>query len=235
VLIIPAIDLSAGKCVRLLRGDFGQEIVYSSKPTEIASLWQVRGARWLHVVDLDGSRQGKFLHWKEIGEILQRTNLKVQAGGGVTEEWIVKKLLGMGLERVVVSSLAFLKPETFLSWRKIYGEKILVSLDVKGNRVKVRGWRENSVDLDSALDWLVSLHVERFIFTDIDRDGTLEGIHLEKIKRLASRGLRLIVAGGIKDEHDLANLKQIPEVEGVIIGRALLESKLKIDFGHGRT
>jgi len=230
VLIIPAIDLRAGRCVRLLRGDYAKAIVYSSNPAETASFWQKKGAQWLHIVDLDGARRGEFLHWNEIGEILRLTKMKVQVGGGVAEEWIVDKLLGMGAERVVVGSLAFLRPEAFLAWRKTYGEKIIVSLDVMGHRVKVRGWLENSVDLGYALDWLGSLNIERLIFTDIDRDGTLEGLQLEKVKRLASRGIRLIVAGGIRDEHDLMNLRQIPEVEGAIIGRALLESRLDIDL-----
>lgn len=230
MLIIPAIDLRGGKCVRLLRGDYSKEIVYPSNPVELASFWEKKGVEWLHIVDLDGALRREIVHWNEIGEICGRTKMKVQVGGGVTEERIADKLFGIGVERVIVGSLAFLKPEVFLSWREIYGEKIIVSLDAAGSRVKVKGWRENSLGLGHALDWLKSLKIDRLIFTDISQDGTLRGVNVKKVKSIASRGFRLIVAGGVRDEGDLANLRLIPEVEGVIIGRALLESRVDISF-----
>lgn len=228
MLIIPAIDLKKGKCVRLLRGDYSRETVYSSNPVEMASFWEKKGAEWLHIVDLDGALKREFVHWNEIDEICSRMNMKVQVGGGVTKDWIVEKLFETGVERVIVGSLAFLKPEVFLSWREKYGERIIVSVDAWGNRIKVRGWKKNSLELSRGLDWLKSIKVERLIFTDINQDGTLEGVNIQKVKEIASYGFRLIVAGGVREEKDLTNLRQIPEIEGVIIGRALLESSLNI-------
>jgi len=230
MLIIPAIDLRGGRCVRLFRGDHSKEIVYPPGPAELASFWERKGARWLHVVDLDGAARREFVHWDEIEQILRLTKMKVQAGGGITEEWMAKKLLRMGVERIVVSSLAFLNPEAFRFWKEKYGESMIVSLDVMNDHVKVKGWKENSLCLNHALDWLKSLKIDQFIYTDIDRDGTLEGINIEKIKRMASHGFRLFIAGGVRDENDLVNLSLIPEVEGVIIGRALLESRVDVAF-----
>jgi len=228
MLIIPALDLRGGKCARLLQGNYSREITYPFNPVEIALTWQKKGAKWLHLVDLDGAYQGELVHWDVIAEILKKVNMKIQIGGGVSKDWIAQRLFDIGVKRIVVSSIAFSKPEIFSSWKERYKDKIIVSLDVRGNQVKIKGWQENSLNLEQALNYLKSLEINKIIFTSIEQDGTLKGVDLEKIKQIISYGFQLIVAGGVKDENDLENLRRVKGVEGVIIGRALLEGRINI-------
>lgn len=230
MLIIPAIDISNGRCIRFVKGDLSKMILYPFDPLELALKFERNGAEWIHIVDIDGALRGELSNWKIIREITKSVKSKVQVGGGINSTLHVEKLIGVGVKRIVLSSLAFLNKELFEQLLKEFSEKIIVSLDIKKGRVRMRGWKGEGLPLKSALSYLSSLGISEFVFTDIERDGTMEGVRLEKIKHITSRGFDIYFAGGVRDERDIEILREQRGVKGVIVGRAILEGKLLMKF-----
>ncbi len=230
MLIIPALDIKDGKCIRLVKGDLSKVILYPFDPLELASKFERSGAEWIHIVDIDGALRGEISNWEIIHEIAKNVKSKVQVGGGINSIFHVEKLIDIGVKRIVLSSLAFLNKDLFEQLLKEFSEKIIVSLDVRKKRVRIRGWKEEGFALESALSYLSSLGISEFIFTDIERDGTMKGIRMEKIKNITSRGFNIYFAGGVRDERDIEILREQKGVKGVIVGRAILEGKIPMKF-----
>lgn len=225
MLIIPAIDLREGKCVRLVEGRLDQETVYSDDPVAMAALWQSQGARMLHVVDLDGAFSGAPKNLDVIREILAEVNIPVQIGGGIRNLDTVERLLELGAARVILGTVAILKPRLVSEACARYGEAVLVGIDGRNGRVAIEGW---GVTVDKSTLELAremkGLGVTRVVFTDIRRDGTLQGPNLEATGELArATGLKVVASGGVSTSDDLRSLKKLEPmgVDSVIMGKAL--------------
>ena len=235
LLVIPAVDLKGGRCVRLLQGRPEAETVFSHNPVQVARGWQAAGAKWLHVVNLDGVLGRVSPNLQVLGEILREVEVPVQFGGGMRDLASVEGVLGMGVARAILGTVAVLEPEVVAEVVARFGaERIVVGIDARGGKVAVRGWQEESTlsALDVALR-VKELGVERVIYTDIARDGMLAGVNLAATRRLAQRsGLKVIASGGVASLDDIAALKSLVPfgVEGVIVGRALYTGA--VDLGE---
>ncbi|MCL6635262.1 MAG: 1-(5-phosphoribosyl)-5-[(5-phosphoribosylamino)methylideneamino]imidazole-4-carboxamide isomerase [Peptococcaceae bacterium] len=225
MLIIPAIDLRAGKCVRLVEGRLDRETVYSDNPVAMARHWQDQGARYLHLVDLDGAFAGAPKNLDVIKEILAAVAIPVQVGGGIRNLDAVERLLDLGASRVILGTVAILKPEMVAEACSRFGEAILVGIDSKGGRVAIEGWgvtvQKGTVELANEMK---ELGVRRIVFTDIRRDGTLKGPNTAATAELArATGLKIIASGGVSVPDDLRAIKELEPfgVDAVIIGKAL--------------
>lgn len=233
MLIIPAIDLREGKCVRLVEGRLDRETVYSDNPVAMAALWQEQGARMLHVVDLDGAFSGAPKNLDVIREILAAVNIPVQVGGGIRSLEAVERLLEMGAARVILGTVAILKPRLVSEACARYGEAVLVGIDGRNGRVAIEGWGvtvdKGTVELAREMK---SLGVRRVVFTDIRRDGTLQGPNVEAIGELAREtGLKVVASGGVSTADDLRALKELEPlgVDSVIMGKALYAGTVTLD------
>jgi len=220
--IIPAVDIRGGKCVRLYQGDYQQEIIFSEDPLAVARTWQAQGVRWLHIVDLDGAASGAPQNLEVVQKIIKETKLLIQFGGGIREEEIARKLLRLGVSRLVLGTAAIENRGLIAKLCQRFGEAIAVSLDAREGRIAIRGWQKNTVVAVFELSQeMVDLGVKRLIYTDIRRDGTLTEPNFDMIKKLLCKiTVPVIVAGGISKLEHLEKLKGLG-VEGAIIGKAL--------------
>ncbi|TVX88028.1 1-(5-phosphoribosyl)-5-[(5-phosphoribosylamino)methylideneamino]imidazole-4-carboxamide isomerase [Paenibacillus agilis] len=223
--IYPAIDIRGGKCVRLVQGDYGQETVYNEHPAEVALKWKAEGASWIHLVDLDGAKEGKPINDAVIGEIAQSVDIPVQVGGGLRTEADVERLLELGVRRVILGTAAIEDRVFVQNVLKRYGSQIAIGLDARNGYVATRGWLETSnvraVDLAQEL---AGEGAETFIFTDISRDGMMQGPNVEAIVELArTSGQQVIASGGVSSLADVEALAAFANegVSGAIIGKAL--------------
>lgn len=232
MLIIPAIDLKGGKVVRLFQGRFNQEKVYSTDPVKTAKHWARQGAKFLHIVDLDGAKAGAPKNLEALKKIISQVGIPLEFGGGVRNIETISNLLKLGVQRVILGTRAandaeFLKK----AWKK-FGEKIIVSIDAKAGKVLTQGW--NQLSSKSALAFtreLKKIGFKQLIYTDISKDGTLTGPNILEIKKLLKEtGLKLIASGGVADLKDIANLNKLKTkgLSGIIIGKALYESKFTL-------
>lgn len=220
--IIPAIDIKEGKCVRLYQGDYSQQTVFDENPTAVALRWKSQGARWLHLVDLDGAATGKPGNVAAIGEIIRASNLAIELGGGIREEDIAKKLLQKGINRIILGTAAIEKPELVGRLCQRFSQAIAVGLDARDSKIAIQGWQKDTVvDVSQLSKKMVELGVSRFIYTDIRRDGTLTEPNFDAVERLiAEVAVPIIASGGISRLEHLRRLKELG-VEGAIIGQAL--------------
>lgn len=232
MLIIPAIDLRGGKVVRLFQGKFNCQKVYSSDPLQIAKHWARQGAKFLHIVDLDGASSGTPKNLKVLKEIINQVGIPIEFGGGVRNMEAISKLLGLGAQRVILGTKAASDAE-FLkkAWKK-FGKKVIVSIDAKSGKVLTQGW--NRVTAKRTLDFarqLKGIGFKQVIYTDISKDGTLAGPNIPGIKELLREtGLNVIASGGVSDLGDLVKLNKLKKqgLAGVIIGKALYEGKFTL-------
>lgn len=221
--LYPAIDIKNGKCVRLLQGQFDKETVYSDSPIEVAKKWKEAGASFIHVVDLDGALDGIWTNKKTIASIVQDVNIPVQTGGGIRKLEDIEERLNVGLNRVIIGTLAIKKPELVKQAVKKFGsDKIVVGIDAKDGMVAVHGWEE--VSEVSALDLCLQMKeygVNTIVYTDISKDGMMSGPNIEQTKELVEKtGMDIIASGGVSNIDDLKNIRSI-NAEGAIIGKAL--------------
>ncbi|MBC7328515.1 1-(5-phosphoribosyl)-5-[(5-phosphoribosylamino)methylideneamino]imidazole-4-carboxamide isomerase [bacterium] len=228
MLVIPAIDLLNGKCVRLYRGEYDKAIFSLDDPISIAISFEREGASWLHIVDLEGAKLGKPCNLSVVKAICENTNLSVQLGGGIRTIEDIEKALDLGVKRVILGTTA-LDKDFLKKILQIYGDKIAVAVDSKGGKIAVEGWlKETEMDLESFVMELEKLGVACLIHTSILRDGTLEGPNYEEIKKVRAIFSRtLIASGGISSLKDLHQLKELG-VDGAIIGRAIYEGKINL-------
>ncbi|MGI6066718.1 MAG: 1-(5-phosphoribosyl)-5-[(5-phosphoribosylamino)methylideneamino]imidazole-4-carboxamide isomerase [Bacillota bacterium] len=234
MIIIPAIDLRAGKCVRLVEGKLDRETVYSDDPVAIACFWTESGAELIHVVDLDGAFSGEPQNLPVIKEIIQAVNIPVQLGGGIRKMETIEMLLEIGVSRVILGTAAVLNPSLVASACEKYGERIVLGIDSKNGWVAVEGWEATTGKTDVQLGLeMKELGITRVIFTDTGRDGTLKGPNFRKTGELArATNLKIIASGGVSTVEDIKNLREMEHlgVEGVILGKSLYAKT--IDFAE---
>jgi phosphoribosylformimino-5-aminoimidazole carboxamide ribotide isomerase len=236
VILYPAIDISEGKAVRLVKGDFNEKTVYEDSPLEAARAWVEAGARFLHVVDLDGARTGspKSLHHLE--QITGALAVPVQYGGGLRSLPAVRNALRAGAERVILGTAAYTDIDFLDDVLGAFRERVIVSVDTRGGNVSTSGWQETTqMPAEAVIERLQNRGVRSFVYTNVDRDGMLEGPDLEEVKRIAAvvRG-RFLYSGGIGQLDDLTGLAALRQVNlgGVIVGKALYEGRFTIREGQ---
>ncbi|MBI5463449.1 MAG: 1-(5-phosphoribosyl)-5-[(5-phosphoribosylamino)methylideneamino]imidazole-4-carboxamide isomerase [Ignavibacteriales bacterium] len=231
MLILPAIDLMQGKCVRLRQGDFSQQTTYTEPPADVAKRFCDAGLTQIHVVDLEGAKSGAIRNWEAIEAILA-TGASVEVGGGIRTSDDIRKLVGLGACRVILGSVAAKSPELLGYWVKQFGaEKIVVGIDVRNNRVAVGGWMENSLLTPASLmPQLIQQGAATFICTDISHDGLLHGPNVEFFRslRMMFPDISLIASGGVATIADVHALRAL-RLQGVVIGRAIYEGTLSLE------
>jgi phosphoribosylformimino-5-aminoimidazole carboxamide ribotide isomerase len=236
VILYPAIDISDGKAVRLVKGDFNEKTVYEDSPLEAAREWVDAGARFLHVVDLDGAKEGEPASIGHLERISREAGVPVQYGGGLRTLPAVREALRAGAERVIVGTAAFRDVDFLDSVIAAFGPRVLVSVDVRGGHISTAGWTQTTqMPAGDAIRRLGDRGVSSFVYTDVDRDGRLEGPDLDDVRHVAEsvRG-RFLYSGGIGTlEHlrALAELRQV-NLAGVIVGKALYEGRFTIAEGQ---
>ena len=228
--VIAAIDLRGGKCVRLYQGDYGQETIFSEDPVGVALHWESLGAPRLHLVDLDGAAEGKMCNLTMISAIVEAITIPVQVGGGIRQLETIEQLLGIGVGRVILGTIAVESPGLVKEACECYGEALIVGIDARDGYVCTQGWRKKTtVKATELVRKMVDLGVRRFIYTDIARDGTLTQPNFEAIAELIGRtDLPIIAAGGICSVSHLERLSRLG-VEGAIVGRALYTGDVKLE------
>jgi len=231
MLVIPALDLRLGRCVRLYQGDPKRETVYSDDPVEVARLWQEQGARLLHVVDLDGAFSGSSMNLAAITKIGETLDLPFQTGGGIRSRAAVEKALAAGACRVILGTAAIERPELCRELTAEYGGQLLVGIDARDGKVAIKGWTEASaVEACDLACQVEQWGVREIVYTDIRRDGTLSGPNIGGLEALlAATNLKVIVSGGVSSLQDLLALKPYSgRVRGVIVGQALYANKITL-------
>jgi phosphoribosylformimino-5-aminoimidazole carboxamide ribotide isomerase len=229
--ILPAIDIRNGRCVRLLQGDYARQIDYAHDPVSVAKQFESAGAKWLHVVDLDGAREGRLDNLPSIERIIKETSLKVEVGGGVRSTEVIQALLKVGAARCVVGTRALEDWAWFeeVVHRPDCDNRVAIGLDSREGKLAVRGWtqevRETALQVaEKVADWPLAA----IIYTDIGRDGMLLGPNLESIRAIAEYStVPVIASGGVTDIDDVQLLAKMP-ILGIIIGRAIYEKQLEL-------
>jgi phosphoribosylformimino-5-aminoimidazole carboxamide ribotide isomerase len=231
-MVIPAIDLLGGKCVRLIQGDYSQERAYDSDPVKVAKGFAAQGAELIHVVDLDGAKSGNPQNWDAIAAIAKAAGVPIEVGGGVRSMETARRLMEAGARRVVVGTKLVEDPELAREMFAELGEKVVAGIDARQGKVAVAGWIEQSavtaVDLAKKME---ELGAKRLILTDIAQDGMLSGPNLELLNAVSeSVGIPIIHSGGIGALEDLKLLydKAVRRPEGVIVGRAIYEGRFSV-------
>ena len=230
MIILPAIDLIGGRCVRLRQGDYNQETVFDEDPVAVALRFEKAGAKWLHVVDLDGAREGEPRNLATIRAIVGAVRMSVEMGGGIRTTAAVQQLLGLGLARVILGTRAVREPAWLAEVAKKFPGRVALGLDAKGGCVAVEGWQQESARTASDLAASVAgLPLAAIIYTDIARDGMMSGPNVEATAALAKASrFPVIASGGVTTVDDVQRLKKVG-VAGAIIGRSLYEGKITLD------
>ena len=233
MLLIPAIDLRKGSCVRLLQGESDKETVYSNDPAAMAVTFEEAGAKRLHLVDLDGAFKGEGANISSIRSILKNVSIPVQIGGGLRTEEDIDRMLTLGVSAVIVGTMAVKHPDVLEKLLKKYtDEQIILGIDARNRKVSIEGWKECTEiqDLEFALRWKNS-GIKRVVFTDISRDGMLSGPNLAALREMAENtGLKIVASGGISSMDDLEQLKTLEPncVDQAISGKAIYEGKIDL-------
>lgn len=228
--LYPAIDIRDGQCVRLRQGEFHQAKVYSEYPVEVALRFEAEGASYLHIVDLDGAVQGKFMNREVIREILASVQIPIQTGGGIRSMKDIEERFQLGIARVILGTGAVKNPELVREAVNEFGaDRIIVGIDAKNEMVAISGWETTSEI--SAVELALRMRdckAERIIYTDIARDGMLSGPNEDAMKKMISQtGMKVIASGGVSSISDLLCLSELP-LDGIIIGKALYENKIEL-------
>lgn len=236
MILFPAIDIRGGKAVRLRQGDFDQETVYNEDPLEAARAWAEQGARFLHVIDLDGAREGEPQHLGVLEQITSELTVPVQYGGGLRDVGAVRAALSAGADRVILGTAAYTDVEFLDACVASWPSRVLVAIDVRGAHVSVAGWtKATQMRPDDVIDRMQRRGVRQFVYTNVDRDGMLEGPDLDEVKRIGGiiRG-RFLYSGGIGSLDDFRNLcaLRLVNLAGVVSGKALYEGRFTIAQVH---
>ena len=236
MILYPAIDIMGGKAVRLVEGRFEQATTYHDDPLEAARSWVRAGARFLHIVDLDGARTGRPQNLEHLERITHELSVPVQYGGGLRSLPAVRDALRAGAERVILGTAAYTDIDFLDDVLGAFRERVIVSVDTRNGNVSTSGWQETTqMPADSVIERLQNRGVRSFVFTDVDRDGMLEGPDLAEVRRIADvvRG-RFLYSGGIGSVEDLRALAALRQVNlgGVIVGKALYEGRFTVEEGQ---
>lgn len=235
MILYPAIDIRGGQAVRLLQGDYERETAYDADPVDAARRWADEEAEYLHVVDLDGAKAGEPKNLEAIRRISAAVPCPIQVGGGLRDPESVAAVLEAGAERVVIGTAALRDPQFLDAVIAAHGERVVVSIDTRGGKVSLAGWTETSdVDAPDAVAELSQRGVQRFLCTAIEVDGTMEGPDIRQLNRIAAAtSAQVIASGGVGDLSHLEELTRetAPNIEGVIVGKALYERKFTVTEG----
>ncbi len=229
--IFPAIDIKDKKCVRLIKGDFDNKTEYKNSPVDQANIFKDHGFKNLHIIDLDGALTGETVNIDIIQEIVKKSNLVVEIGGGIRSFESIQKYLDAGVEKTILGSAA-IKDKNFLkeACQKFPG-KIALGLDAKDGKLSVSGWKESSNK--STLEFLKEVNdygVSRLIFTDINRDGTKEGPNFDETLKVASiSNSPVIISGGVSSINDIKKARNLKNTEGIIVGKAIYDGDIKLE------
>lgn len=230
MIVYPAIDLRDGKAVRLVEGDFDRETVFDADPVEAALRWQEAGAEWIHLVDLDGARDGVRSNASTIERIRAAVGVKLQLGGGLRDLETLKAVHAAGIDRMVVGSAAVSNPELMADAARELGSAVAIGIDARDGRVATQGWKDQTSI--KAIDLAViagGLGIKHVIFTDIARDGRLEGPNLDALRDvIAATSAQVIASGGVSSLEDLVAIREIG-AEGAIIGAALYHKHIDLE------
>lgn len=230
--IIPAIDIINGKCVRLTQGNYTQQSVYSENPIEVAKEFEAAGFRYLHLVDLDGAREGRVQNRNVLEKICSQTSLHVDFGGGVKTEEEIERAFNAGAVQVNLGSIAINRPYRIHEWIEKFGaEKIIVSADVREGKIAINGWKQDSsIEIIPFLTGFVAQGLQYVACTDISRDGMLNGPNFDLYKKLRVEFplLNLIASGGVSSLEDVTKLKDVG-VAGAIIGKSIYEKRINLE------
>ena len=232
MILYPAIDIRGGRAVRLLQGDYDRETAYDDDPVVAARRWAEGGARWLHVVDLDGARAGEPVNLEHVRRIVAGVDLPVQLGGGLRDSKKVEEAFSSGVERVVLGTAAVRDPDLAAAIVAAHGGRIVVSVDARAGKVAAEGWTEQSeLDTTEVVRSLTHRGVRRFVYTPVEVDGSMSGPDLESLAEVASATEgEVIYSGGVGSLDDLRALAGlgIENLGGVIVGRALYENEFTV-------
>jgi phosphoribosylformimino-5-aminoimidazole carboxamide ribotide isomerase len=241
--VIPAIDLLDGKCVRLYQGDYDRAKTFSENPVEVARNWVEQGATRLHLVDLDGAKQGKSINLTTIEAIVRAIDIPVQVGGGLRDRSAVAQLLSLGVQRIILGTVAVEQPELVTELCQEFPQQIVIGIDARNGKVATRGWLETSeVAATELAQRMAGQGAAAIIYTDIHRDGTLTGPNLEALKELSRAiDIPVIASGGVSSITDLLSLLSLESlgVTGAIVGRAIYTGEVNLKeavqaVGNGR-
>lgn len=231
MIVYPAIDLQDGKCVRLTKGDFDQQTVYEKSPLEQAKLFEDKGFKFLHIVDLDRTIDKEKSNLQTIKKIAQNTNLRVQVGGGLRTKDTIKEVIDLGVENAVLGTAAVNEPDLLIEVSEKYKNKISVGLDVRNQMIALKGWKDQTQILCfEFLRQIKNLPLKSIIFTDINKDGMKEGINLEDTLKMAeSSNIPVIASGGVSSIEDIQTIKNQKKIYGVVVGKAIYDGHIKLN------
>ena len=231
IKIIPAIDILNGQCVRLKKGDYNESKVYDADPVKVAQNFKNQGIKYLHIVDLDGAKEGSPVNLNVIENIIKTTDLKVQVGGGIRTLANAESLFNIGVAKIIIGSMLVQDPKFFESLIKKYGkDKIIAGIDAKDDMAAIAGWLESTeTKIEDLIQNAINLGAEIFVITDINKDGMLAGPNLEMYQKIDLKfpKIKLIASGGVSCQNDINELSEM-EIYGAIVGKAIYENKIKI-------
>jgi len=237
VIVIPAVDIKGGKCVRLEQGFMNRETIFSDHPEEMALQWEGKGAERLHLVDLDGAVHGRPINKSVIKKVVDRVSIPVQLGGGIRELDTIEEYINLGIDQIIIGTAAYKDPKLVKAACKRYPGRVILAIDSRDNHVSVEGWTEptsiTSIDLAKRFE---DMGIAAIIYTDIDRDGMKRGLDIDAIRRFASNiNVPIIAAGGISLLGDIEDIVELEGngVSGIIIGRALYDGSIKLEQAIG--
>src|SRR5690625_5578724 len=230
MIIFPAIDILDGKCVRLIQGDYNKERVYSESPVEVAKSWEKQGASYIHIVDLNGAKTGESVNKPIIEEIAKSVTIPIQVGGGIRSIDVIEQYVEIGVARVIIGTAAISNPAFLLEAVEKFQDKIAVSIDARNGYVATDGWTDTSevkaLDLVKKLE---KIGVQTIVYTDIAKDGMLQGPNLEEQQTInEATAMNVIASGGVTTKEDVENLQAL-NMYGTIIGKALYDGKLDFE------
>lgn len=231
-MVIPAIDILNGKCVRLRRGEFSEKTIYADEPVKIARKWELEGAKYLHVVDLDGALKGFPLNTDLIIQIASAVKIPIQAGGGLRTKEQIQNLIDHGIARGIIGTAACQSEDFLIPLIKKFGAKLAVGIDARDGLVQTKGWTDTTSTkaVDLAVK-LVSIGIETLIYTDTARDGMLAGPNIAGIRDFCKKAdCAVIASGGVSSVNDIIYLRSLalPNLGGIIVGKALYEGKVSL-------
>lgn len=231
MIIIPAIDIIDGKCVRLSKGDYNTKKIYNQNPLEVAKEFEDNGLEFLHLVDLDGAKKGEVVNWKVLDKIANNTNLNIDFSGGIKTKSAVEMAFGLGANKLTIGSLALKNKEEFLSWtNELGGNKFILGADVLDEKIAVHGWLETSnLSIFNYLENYLGHNINNIMCTDISKDGMLEGPSIELYQKIINqfKEINLIASGGVSNLQDVISLREIG-CYATIVGKAFYEGNIKL-------
>lgn len=227
--VIPALDIFKGKCVRLVKGNFKEKKIYHLNPLKVVKFFEKVGFKKLHLIDLEGAKEGKVKNWQTIKEIAKNSRLLIEFGGGIRKEKEIEKLFHLGINQVILGTFPLKEPEKFKNiLKKIDRQKIIVAVDIKEGKICSYGWqKKEKIEINFFLKKLAKVGIKTVLVTDTERDGTLTGPNFFLYKKLTKNfpNLEIIASGGIRDIKDLKKLSKI-KIKKAVIGKALYENKI---------